>query len=129
MTHPNAELAQGVADALAKGDMETFFAGHAPECVVHIAGRGTGAGDHRGVGAFQQAFGAMAGVLDAPPTWSTHEVLANDDHTIVLGEQSFTRSGKTVTTPVVVVAHVTGGKFSEVWVTPVQQHELAELFA
>ena len=128
MAHPNADIARTTADALSKGDMETFFGGHAADCVVHIAGRGTGAGDFQGLAAFQQTFGEMAGMLDSPPTWDTHAVLADEDHAVVLGEQGFTKGGRTIVTPVVVVAHIANGKFSEVWVTPVKQHELAELF-
>jgi hypothetical protein len=44
-----------------------------------------------------------------------HDVLANDEHTVVLCTMSATRGNKSIEIPVANVAHVRDGKVTEFW--------------
>jgi uncharacterized protein len=116
MAHPNEEVARSATEALAKGDMETFLGLHADDTVVHFPGRGPIAGDHRGKDGVAKMFQKQMEILDAPPEIENHDILANDDHAVVLNTVRATRGGKTLEQQQVVVIHIEGGKIAEVWV-------------
>ena len=46
----------------------------------------------------------------------THDILASDDHAVVLNKTRATRGGKIQEQDQVVVMHIEGGKVAEVWV-------------
>lgn len=122
MAHPNEEVARRTSDALASGDMETFLGMHAEDAVVHIPGKGPGSGDHRGREALGRSFQTLAGVLDGPPAWAAHDILANDEHVVVIGVQTLSRGGRSVENRLVVVGHVRDGKLSETWLHPADEY-------
>jgi ketosteroid isomerase-like protein len=115
MAHPNAEVARRATEALSKGDMEGFLAQHTDDTVVHFPGRGPMAGDHRGKDGVAKMFQQQMQLLDAPPEIETHDILASDDHAVVLNKTRATRGGKIIELEQVVVMHVEGGKVREVW--------------
>jgi len=127
MTHPNEEIARSVTEALSKGDMEGFFSHHADDVVVHFPGRGPMAGDYRGKDQLAQMFQKQMQMLDAPPEIETHDVLANDDHAVILNKNRGTRGGKTLEQQQVVVMHIAGGKIAEVWLQFSDQQGMDEL--
>ena len=127
MTHPNEEIARTVTEALSKGDMEGFFSHHADDVVVHFPGRGPLAGDYRGKNELGQMFQKQMQMLDAPPEIETHDVLANDDHAVILNNTRGTRGGKTLEQQQVVVMHIVGGKIAEVWLQFSDQQGMDEL--
>jgi uncharacterized protein len=116
MAHPNAEIARSGAEALSKGDMEGLLSLHTDDVVVHIPGRGPLAGDHRGKDAVAKMFQQQVQQLDSPPEMLTHDILATDDHAVVLNKIRATRGGKIQEQDQVVVMHIEGGKVAEVWV-------------
>ena len=127
MAHPNEELARTATEALSKGDMETFLGLHTDDTVLHFPGRGPLAGDHRGKDGLAQLFGQQMQMLDAPPEIETHDVLANDDHAVVLNNTRATRGGKTLEQQQVVVLHVRDGKIAEVWLQFSEQQAMDEM--
>ena len=116
MAHPNEEIARSGAEALSKSDMEGFLSLHTDNIVVHFPGRGPLAGDHRGKDAVAKMFQQQVQQLDSPPEMVTHDILANDDHAVVLNKIRATRGGKIQEQDQVVVMHIEGGKVAEVWV-------------
>jgi uncharacterized protein len=116
MAHPNEEVARSATEALAKGDMETFLSLHTDDTVVHFPGRGPMAGDHRGKDGVAKMFQQQMQILDGPPEIENHDILANDDHAVVLNTVRATRAGKTIDQQQVVIVHLEGGKIAEVWV-------------
>ena len=97
MAHPNEEIARTGAEALSKGDMEGLLSLHTDDVVVHIPGRGPLAGDHRGKDAVAKMFQQQVQQLDSPPEMVTHDILATDDHAVVLNKIRATRGGCTST--------------------------------
>jgi len=115
MSHPNEDVARSATEALSKGDMEGFLSHHTDDAVVHFPGRGAMAGDYRGKDGLAQLFQRQMQILDSPPEIENHDILASDDHAVVLNKTRATRGGKTLEQEQVVVMHVKGGKIAEVW--------------
>jgi ketosteroid isomerase-like protein len=115
MAHPNEEIARSAGEALARGDMEAFLALHADDTVIHFPGRGPMAGDYRGKDGLAKLFQQQMQMLDAPPQLETHDILANDDHAVVLNKTKATRGGATSEQDQTVVMHIKDGKITETW--------------
>jgi uncharacterized protein len=115
MTHPNEELARSATEAISKGDMDGFLSHHTDDTVVHFPGRGPMAGDHRGKDGVAKMFQQQMQILDSPPEIENHDILASDDHAVVLNKVRATRGGKILEQDQVVVMHIEGGKIAEVW--------------
>src|SRR5439155_24705504 len=129
MAHPNEEIARSATESLSKGDMEGFLSHHTDDTVVHFPGRGPLAGDHRGKDGVAKLFQQQMQMLDAPPEIENHDILANDDHAVVLNTVKGTLGGKTLEQQQVVVIHLKGGKISEVWLQFSEQQAMDEMAA
>ena len=127
MAHANEEIAKKATQALQKGDMEGFMKLHNDDVIVHFPGRGPLAGDYKGKGEFAQLFQKQMEMLDRPPEIETHDILANDRHTVVLNNTRGTRKGQTLDLQQVVVMHIDGGKISEVWLQFSDQYAMDEM--
>ena len=115
MAHPNEQVARDATRALSSGDLEGFLSHHTDDVVIHFPGNGPVAGDYRGKDAVAGMFRKQGEILDAPPRVENHDVLANDDHAVVLNNVRATRNGRTVEQRQVVVLHVRDGKIAEAW--------------
>jgi uncharacterized protein len=115
MAHPNEEVARSATEAVARRDIEGFLTLHADDVVLHFPGRGPMAGDYRGKDGLAQMFQKQMEVLDVPPQVENHDILASDDHAVVLNKVRGTRGGQTFDQQQVVVMHIKGGKIAEVW--------------
>ena len=129
MTHPNEEIARGATEALAKGDMEMFLSFQADDVVVHFPGRGPLAGDYRGKDGLAQLFQKQMEMLDAPPEIENHDILANDDHTVILNSVRASRGGQVLEQQQVVVLHIRDGKVAETWLQFSEQQAMDEMAA
>jgi uncharacterized protein len=127
MAHPNEEVARSATEALSKGDMEGFLSRHADDTVVHFPGRGPMAGDHRGKDGVAKMFQQQMQMLDSPPEIETHDILANDDHAVVLNKTRASRGGKMIEQDQVVVMHMKDGKIGEVWLHFSDQQGMDEM--
>jgi uncharacterized protein len=126
MAHPNEDVARSATEALSKRDIEGFLAHHTDDVVVHFPGRGPMAGDYRGKEQFASMFQRQMQMLDAPPELEVHDVLANEEHAVVLNRVSATRGGRTLDQEQVVVMHFRDGKISESWLHFAKQQEMDE---
>jgi ketosteroid isomerase-like protein len=126
MAHPNEEIARSAQEALSKGDMDGFLSHHANDIVVHFPGRGPMAGDHRGKDGVAKMFQQQMQVLDSPPQVENHDILANDDHAVLLNKTRATRGGNTLEQDQVVVMHIQAGKVVEAWLQFSDQQALDE---
>lgn len=118
MAHPNEELIRRSFQAFSKGDMEAVAASFADDVVWHTPGRGLLAGDYRGR---DQVLGML--VKQAELTGGTfraegHDILANDEHAVLLAKVMAERGGKAWEDNGVVVFHIKNGKLSEAWLHP-----------
>ena len=126
MAHPNEQIARSATEALSKRDMETFFSLQADDVVLHFPGRGPMAGDYQGQDGMARLFQQQAQLLDAPPEIEIHDVLASEDHAVVLNRVRATKGGQTSEQQQVVVMHIEGGKITETWLQFSDQQALDE---
>jgi ketosteroid isomerase-like protein len=129
VAHPNEELARGATDALNRGDAQAFLDMHADDVAVHITGRNALSGDLKGKGELGASFQKQLEMFDAPPDFEIHDVLANDEHVVILGTQRAARGGRTLESKATVVAHIRDGKFTELWVTSIDPYAEDEFLA
>src|SRR6266571_2256507 len=127
MAHPNEEVARSATEALSKGDIEGFMNLHTDDTVVHFPGRGPMAGDYRGKDGLGQLFQKQMQMLDSPPEIENHDILANDDHVVVLNNVRGTRGGQTLEQQQVVVLHIRDGKVAEAWLQFSRQQDMDEM--
>jgi ketosteroid isomerase-like protein len=128
MAHPNEELMRKATDALNAGDMETFLGFHAADVVVHVTGRNPFAGEFSGHQGVTESFQQQLAILDGPPEFKIHDVLASDDHGVILGIGTFSRGGKTLESQQTVVMHIEDGLAKEIWVTSNDPYAEDEFF-
>ena len=111
MAHPNEDLVRKASEALASRDMDTFLGYHHDDVVVHSP-----QGDLKGHDAIRKQFQEMDAMMDGPPETEIHDILANDEHAVVLATDHASKGGKTLDVDQVVVMHLRDGKAAEVWV-------------
>jgi len=98
---------------LSKREMERFFGYRADDVVLHFPGRGAMAGDYRGKDELGRLFQHQAEMLDSPPEIATHDVLANDEHAVVLNAVRASRGGRIMEQEQVVVMFIRDGRITE----------------
>ena len=113
--HPNAELARKAYKAMAEGDLATVFEGIADDVVWHGMAAGPLSGTYHGRDEVVAFFGRVMEETGGTFRLEVHDVLANDEHIVVLCTMSATRGNKSIEIPVVNVSHGRDGKVTEFW--------------
>lgn len=112
--HPNAALVRKMAEGFNSGDIEGMAEMVADDIEWHEIGR---AEPIIGKEALAARFGMGGGT--PPPyqiTVETHDVIANDDHTVVLGNAHATRNdGQTFDYKVAEIYHMKDGQITARW--------------
>lgn len=115
MSHPNEAVVRRFVDAMVKRDVGAIADSFDDDVVFHIAGRNALTGDHRGkqvvltrlFQAWEEAFGGLEIRI--------HDVLANDDHVVVLSDRRASRDDRVLDMRAATVYHVREGKIAEAW--------------
>jgi ketosteroid isomerase-like protein len=115
MAHPNEAVVRRFADAMVARNPGGIADCFADDVVFHVMGRNALSGDHRGkhevmtrlFQAWEEAFGGLE--VDI------HDVLANDDHVVLLSDRQATRDNRKVEMRSATVYHVREGKIAEAW--------------
>ena len=127
MAHPNEDTARSVVEALSKRDMDAFFSHQTDDVVLHFPGRSPLAGDYRGRDGIGQLFQRQMQMLDSMPEIENHDVLANDEHAVILNTVRASRGGRTHEQRQVVVMHFRDGKVAESWLQFSDQQGMDEM--
>lgn len=127
MAHPNEEIARSATEALSKRDIEGFLGHHADDIVIHFPGQGPMAGDYRGKDEVAQLFQKQMQILDSPPEIETHDILANDEHAVVLNNVRASIRSQMLEQRQIVVLHVRDGKIAEAWLQFSEQQAMDQL--
>jgi ketosteroid isomerase-like protein len=100
--------------AMDRGDMQWMEDHTSDDIVWHTGGNSRAAGVRRGKDSVREMMGSMAG--SGAMKADVHDVIGNDDHTVVLGTAVVTApSGKSVEYNYVNVFHIDDGMVTEVW--------------
>jgi hypothetical protein len=125
--HPNAQAVLGGFKAFAEGDMVAMKELFADDAVWHVGGRNDWTGDYQGVDAILRFFGEIS--AEATFDQDLHAVLADDEHVVVLVNNTATRGDKTLDGQTVFIFHVSNGKSSEVWSAALDPYAADEFWA
>ena len=130
MAHPNEELVREILAAFSRGDTDALRNQYFTDDIrFHVPGRGALAGDHEGVAQVLGFFGRTFELSGGTFRTETHDVLANDEHAVVLYTGRAERAGKHWEDNVVLVIHIRDGKQAEVWVYPADQYSWDEFWS
>lgn len=113
--HPDAAVVRSAYEALSRGDMATFADLLHEDIVWHESAAGM-EGDYRGR---DETLAFLAKVFQESGLEMTsmeiHDVLASDDHVVIMHEDAMTMAGRRHTAKYVDVYHVRDHKLVEHW--------------
>ncbi len=113
--HPDAAVVRSAYEALSRGDMATFAGLLHEDIVWHESAAGM-EGDYRGR---EQTLEFLARVFRESGLEMTsmhiHDVLASDEHVVILHEDGMTMGGRSLSAKYVDVYHVRDHKLAEHW--------------
>lgn len=115
MAHPNEDLLRRGYQAFAKGDADTLSGLFADDIVWHVPGRSPLAGEYRGREAVFGLFAKLAEMTGGTFKLDVHDVLAGDEHGVVLAVATAEREGKRLESRTTHVWHLRDGKATEFW--------------
>lgn len=129
MAHPDEAVVRRFARAMVDRDVGAIADSFTDDVVFHIAGRNALSGDHRGkqnvltrlFQAWEEAFGGLE--------IRVHDVLANDDHVVVLSDRRATRDDRSIEMRAASVYHVRGGRIAEAWLFEWDPYAVDEFLA
>jgi hypothetical protein len=127
--HDNGELIRSGYEAFSKGDMETIAKILGPDIRWNISGRNQISGTYNGQEETFAFFGRLMELTDGTFTVAIHDLLATDDHVVVLAKESASRGGKSLEADDVHVWHLANGKAVEYWAISNDQHKVDEFWA
>jgi ketosteroid isomerase-like protein len=129
MGHPNEDLVRRGYEAFAAGDVATMTELLDENVVWHTPGRSSISGDQKGRDATLQLFGRLAQETNGTFKLDVHEILANDEHAVVLADLSAEKDGKSLSgAHVVNVFHLKDGKLTEAWGSSDDQYAVDEFW-
>ena len=126
--HPNADVLQRLVDAFLAGDGPALDALFADAAVWHEPGDAPISGDHKGKAAIFEFFGRVGELSGGTFRPEIHDICASDAHGVLLYRATGKRDGREMNTPEVLVAHIEGGKITEVWNTIAQGEDAWNAF-
>lgn len=125
----NGELIRSGYEAFSKGDMETIANIFAPDIRWNISGRNQISGSYNGQEETFAFFGRLMELTDMTFSVAVHDLLASDDHVVVLAKESASRNGKSLVSDDVHVWHLANGKAVEFWGISKEQAEVDEFWS
>lgn len=127
----DAEVIRRGYDAFSRGDMDTLRREvFAPDVQWHQGGKNQTSGDYNGVDAVLGLFQKFFELTDGTFRVSVHDLLAGEQHAVVLGAFSGQRRGNSLNNGnYCQVFHMRDSRIAECWVTPVDPYGVDEFFS
>lgn len=126
--HENAELIRGGYEAFGAGDLDAVARLFAPDIRWHIGGRSAISGTYAGHDEVFGFFGKLMEMTGGSFRLEIHDVLASDDHVVVLVRESASRGDRQLQMNEAHVWHVSGGLAREFWGFAEDQYEAQSFF-
>jgi ketosteroid isomerase-like protein len=121
MPHPNETLLRDAYAAFGRGDIEGYWSVCAPEFTFNVPGRNAMAGSYSGKDTFMGMVGKVMQLTAGQFQEEVHDVLANDEHGVVLAIHRFTRNGQAFEYRTAHVYELCDGRLQECWEQPQDQ--------
>jgi ketosteroid isomerase-like protein len=127
----NAEAMRKGYDAFSRGDMDSLRTElFTADIVWHQGGKNQTAGDYRGPDQVIGLFGKLFQLTDGTFGVDVHDMLASDEHVVVLAKVHGQRAGKTIQNGNYChVCHFRDGKLAEAWVVNEDPYEADDFFS
>ncbi len=130
MAHPNEDLLREGVAAFQRGDLDALREKYFAENIRwHTPGKSPIAGDYEGVAQVIEAFGRLFELTGGTYRVELHDVIANDEHGVVLFTARAERAGRQLDDRSVLVCHIRDGKQAETWIRPGDLYALDEFLS
>lgn len=113
--HPNEQAVRAGYDAFIIGDLEAVARLLDPDVLWHVSGTSALAGMYKGHAEVFSFFARLIEATKGTLTIAARDILASDDHVIVLTTTQAQVAGRTLDDRGVVIFNVTDGRATEVW--------------
>jgi len=113
--HPNVQLLRDGYAAFSRGDIAEATKDWSDDIVWHIGGRSPLAGDYKGQEEVTGFFGKIFEMSEGNFEIEVHDILANDEHAVVLCHERARRNDKVLDADSTHVYHLKDGKVTEYW--------------
>lgn len=124
----DAEALRSGYEAFAKGDMDAVAKLFSPDIRWNIGGKSEISGTYEGHEAVFAFFGRLMELTEGTFQVEIHDLLASDDHVVVLVRESATRGDKHLDSNEVHVWHLDDGIATEYWGIPQDQYKVDAFF-
>lgn len=94
----------------------------------HAAGNSSVSGDFKGIDQVLAFFGNLFEKSEGTFKVEPHDILVNDEHGVVLSNESVDKSGDAYEGPGVEVYHLNDGKITEAWTMSFDQSRFDKIF-
>ena len=130
MTHGNEDLIRSGYEAFGRGDVAAVAALFADDIAWHIGGASLISGDYRGPQEVMGFFGQLGELSGGTFRLEVHDILANDEHAVVLLTARGERDGQVLAAREVHIWHV-GRRpgCTEFWAFAEDQADLDKFFS
>ncbi len=125
--HPNTAIIQSAYEAVEKGDVAAYVALLDDDIIWHESTPGM-EGDYHGRDQVLAFLGQVFQETGMQMSVSIHDILANDDHAVILHESTLTLKDRTLTAKYADVYHLRNGKITEHWHLAVNPKAEEEFF-
>jgi ketosteroid isomerase-like protein len=104
-----------MVDALQRADANAIGELLSDDVVYRFPGRSPVAGTYRGRAEVLGLFATFRQMLDGPPRFDTHDVVASEAHVVELSSYEASRGGRTLRWNVMRTYHVGEDRIAEIW--------------
>ena len=118
MAHRNEEMLRKAYADFARGDLDGYWSVCTDDFAFNVPGRSKVAGRFQGKDAFYGMIGNVMALTGGQFQEEVHDVLANDEHGVVLAIHRFPRNGQTYEYRTAHVYNIRDGKLAECWEQP-----------
>lgn len=118
MPHPNEQMLRDAYAAFGRGDFQGYISNCTDDFVFNVPGKNRASGSYRGGDGIMQIVGKIGEVTGSQFEEIVHDVLANDEHGVVLATHRLTNGGKQKEYNTAHVYHIRDGKLAECWEQP-----------
>src|SRR6266581_5335973 len=116
MEQRNVEMARKGYTAFNEAHLDDALETIADDILCHVGGDNPLSGEYRGKEAVLEFFMKFGQVSEGTYEADIHDVLASEEHTVVIGTSTATRHGRTHTSRFVDIIHpASDGRAKEIW--------------
>jgi len=127
--HPNEALLRREYEARAARDDRALTKVLADDVVWHVPGKNAIAGEYPGVDRVMEYVRRRRELVDGAFEITVHDVLANDEHGLVIATGRATRGGQTFEWRAHGLYRFRDGRIAECWVLPESQYEFDRIWS